>query len=194
LGVNEGIMEWIQSIDIKILTGLRDVFNSPWLDKPMMFISKLGDSGFLWIALAVIFFLVGNKKKPWRSWGILLAASLGANALLCNVVLKPMVGRIRPYDLLGYEVLVSHLSDFSFPSGHTSASFAGATAIYAMNKKWGIAAFVFATLMGFSRLYLGVHFPTDVLVGAFLGWAMASITIIVFKRCTSENKCRIKSN
>jgi len=107
---------------------------------------------------------------------------------MCNVLLKPMVARVRPYDLLGYEVLVAHLSDFSFPSGHTSASFAAAMAIYTMNKKWGLAAFAFAVIMGFSRLYLGVHFPTDVLVGAFLGWAMAMITILIFIRLELFNK------
>ncbi|WMI81040.1 phosphatase PAP2 family protein [Anaerotignum sp. MB30-C6] len=175
-------MAWLQSLDIEVLTGLRDVFCSPWLDKPMMFISKLGDVGFVWIALTAIFLLLGNRKYPWRTWGFLLGLSLALNALLCNVLVKPMVARVRPYDLLGYEVLVAHLGDYSFPSGHTAASFAAATAIYTMNKKWGIIAFIFASLMGFSRLYLGVHFPTDVLVGAFFGWSMATLAIFIFRR------------
>lgn len=187
-------MEWIQAIDVMILEKIRDFFCVPWMDKPMMLITKLGDGGFIWITLAVIFFLVGNKKHPWRRWGTLLALCLAANALLCNVVLKPIVARVRPYDLLGYEVIVPHLSDFSFPSGHTAASFAAATAIYAMDKRWGIAAFTFATLMGFSRLYLGVHFPTDVLSGAFLGWAGATVTVSVYRRCALKNKSRISSN
>lgn len=189
-------MGWIQAIDIMILTGIRNFFNQPWLGKPgldklMMFISGLGNNGFIWITLATLFLLVGNRKKPWRTWGALLLLCLGANAFVCNGVLKPLVARIRPYDLLGYEVLVPHLSDFSFPSGHTAASFAAATVIYAMNKKWGVAAYIFAAVMGLSRLYLGVHFPTDVLAGAFFGWAVAKITIFVYRRCTLIKKSRI---
>ncbi|MBQ2924585.1 MAG: phosphatase PAP2 family protein, partial [Anaerotignum sp.] len=76
--------------------------------------------------------------------------------------------------------LIPPVGDPSFPSGHTSASFAAATAIYAINRKWGIAAYVFAAVMGFSRLYLGVHFPTDVLAGALVGTAAAMIIIRIF--------------
>ena len=112
----------------------------------------------------------------------MLFSALGVNAVLCNGILKPLVARTRPYDLLGYDILVHRLSDFSFPSGHTSASFAGATALFYMNKKWGTVAYVFAILMGFSRLYLGVHFPSDVLAGAFLGWLAAKIAIYSFNR------------
>ncbi len=184
-------MEWIQSADIMILTGLRSVFCVPWLDKPMIFISALGDRGLIWIALTILFFLLSNRKNTYRVWGVLLAFSLVLNGLICNMLLKPIVARIRPYDLLGYDVLVHRLSDYSFPSGHTAASFAAATAIYAMNKKWGIGAYIFAALMGFSRLYLGVHFPTDVLAGAFTGWLAAKIVICVYKRCTLSKKSRI---
>ncbi|MDD3394122.1 MAG: phosphatase PAP2 family protein [Anaerotignum sp.] len=189
-------MEWIQAIDITILTGIRNFFDAPWVGKPwldnlMMYISVLGNNGLVWITLAILFLLAGNRKNQWRTGGLLLLLCLGANALVCNAVLKPLVARMRPYDLLGYEVLVPHLSDFSFPSGHTAASFAAATAIYAMNKKCGIAAYIFAAVMGFSRLYLGVHFPTDVLAGALLGWLVAAITIYVYRRCTLIKKSRI---
>ncbi|WP_304508408.1 phosphatase PAP2 family protein [Anaerotignum sp.] len=175
-------MDNLQLIDIMILTQIRSLFHAPWLDKPMILISTLGNNGFLWIALAVIFFSLGNKKKPWRAWGILLLFCLAANILVCNVLLKPMVARIRPYDLLGYDILVPRLADFSFPSGHTSASFAAAAVIYTMNKKWGIVVFIFAALMGFSRLYLGVHFPSDVLAGALLGWIVARVVICIYTK------------
>ncbi|WP_312072383.1 phosphatase PAP2 family protein [Anaerotignum propionicum] len=184
-------MEWIQSFDSIILTGLRGFFCVPWLDKPMIFISRLGDHGLIWIALTILFFLVGNKNNPYRSGGTVLAFSLAINALLCNMLLKPMVGRMRPYDLMGYDILLPRLTDFSFPSGHTAASFASATAIYALNKKWGIGAYIFATLMGFSRLYLGVHFPSDVLAGAFTGWVAAKIAIYLYSRLTLSKKSRI---
>lgn len=184
-------MEWIQSMDVAMLTGLRDVFDSPVLDKCMIFITKLGDGGLIWIAIAILLMLFGNKKYPWRTWGLTLALCLAATALFCNGILKPMVARMRPYDLLGYEILVARLGDFSFPSGHTAAAFASATAIYSMNKKWGTSTFVLAAFMGFSRLYLGVHYPSDVLAGAFLGWFIATITIFAFRRFALKNKSRI---
>lgn len=184
-------MDSLQSMDIMILTQLRNFFHAPWLDRLMILISTLGDNGLLWIGLGVLLFLLGNRRNPWRTWGILLLLSLAANALVCNVLLKPMIARVRPYDLLGYEILVPRLADFSFPSGHTSASFAAATAIYAMNKRWGIVVFIFATLMGFSRLYLGVHFPSDVFAGALLGWAVATIVIRIYRSSFCKNKSRI---
>ena len=106
--------------------------------------------------------------------------SLAANFLACNVVLKPLIDRTRPYYVLDYTPLIPPVGDPSFPSGHTSASFAAATAIYAINKKWGIAAYACAAVMGFSRLYLGVHFPTDVLAGALVGIVAAMVIIKIF--------------
>lgn len=176
------MLEWIQKLDIQVLTELRELFCTPWLDTPMKLISGLGNNGFLWIAIGAVLLILGNRTKPWRQWGAVLLGSLALNAVLCNIVLKPLVARTRPYDLLGYTVLVPPLSDFSFPSGHTSAAFAGAAVIYAMHRRWGIAAYLFAILMGFSRLYLGVHFPADVLAGALLGWAAARAVIFAADR------------
>ncbi|MGN0136735.1 phosphatase PAP2 family protein [Anaerotignum sp.] len=174
-------MEWILEMDGQFLLWLRGIFAHPLMDQIMIFISALGDGGFLWIALGVLFLLMGWKHKIWRKRGLLLLFSLAANALVCNLLLKPLVNRIRPYDLLGYDILIPPVGDASFPSGHTSASFAAATALYAIDKRWGTAAYVFAALMGFSRLYLGVHFPTDVLAGAAIGVFMAKAVQRVFR-------------
>lgn len=182
------MLDWIQALDIRLLTGIMGGHSSLFLDKFMVLVSTLGDGGFCWLALGIIFLIMGNKKRPWRSWGCILLLCLGVNALVCNLALKPLVGRMRPYDLMGFEILVERLSDASFPSGHTSASFAAAAALYHINQRWGIAAILFATLMGFSRLYLGVHFPTDVLAGAVLGWFVAKGVIYFIKRCNFKNK------
>ena len=112
--------------------------------------------------------------------------SLAANFLACNVILKPLVDRTRPYYVLDYTPLIPPVGDPSFPSGHTSASFAAATAIYCINKKWGIAAYLLAAVMGFSRLYLGVHFPTDVLFGAVVGMVAAKIVVYIFWKCRKK--------
>ena len=173
-------MEWLLEMDGRFLLWLKETCAHPVFDKIMISVSALGNGGFLWIAIGVLFLLMGFKNKVWVKRGLLVLFSLGANAVVCNLLLKPLVDRTRPYDLLGYDILISPVGDASFPSGHTSASFAAATAIYAINKKWGIAAYVFAAVMGFSRLYLGVHFPTDVLAGALVGTAAAMIMIRIF--------------
>ena len=91
--------------------------------------------------------------------------------LLCNVLLKNLVARTRPYDVnTGIQLLVAKLRDYSFPSGHTAASFASATALYfAGEKKLWKPALVLACLIAVSRLYLYVHYPTDVLGGVVIG-------------------------
>lgn len=170
-------MERLLELDGRLLLWIKESFANPIGDKVMIFISALGDGGFFWIALGLFFLLMGWKKKIWRWRGGMVLFSIGANALVCNLLLKPLVNRTRPYYQLGYDILIPPVGDASFPSGHTAASFAAATAIYAINKKWGIAAYLFAAVMGFSRLYLGVHFPTDVLVGALCGTIMARLTL-----------------
>lgn len=179
-------MEWLLEKDGQLLLGLREAVADPVLDDIMIFVSALGDGGFIWIAIGVLFLLLGFRNKIWRKRGWLVLFSLAANALVCNVLLKPLVDRTRPYDLYGYDILIPPVGDASFPSGHTAASFAAATAIYAIHKKWGIAAYIFAAVMGFSRLYLGVHFPTDVLAGAMVGIVMAKVVCNLFSKNQQE--------
>lgn len=173
-------MEWLLEKDGLLLRWLMETFSHPVLDEIMIFVSSLGNKGIIWIAIGILFLLLGVKNKKWRTRGLLVLFSLAANFLACNVILKPLVDRTRPYYVLEYTPLIPPVGDPSFPSGHTAASFAAATAIYAINRKWGIAAYILATVMGFSRLYLGVHFPTDVLFGAIIGMAAAKIVVRIF--------------
>ena len=180
-------MEWLLEMDGRLLLWLKEFFAHPVLDDGMIFISRLGNKGFVWIAIGVVFLLLGFQNKIWRKRGLMVLLSLAGNFLACNVILKPLVNRTRPYVLLDYDILIPPVGDASFPSGHTAASFAAATAIYAINRKWGIVAYIFAALMGFSRLYLGVHFPTDVLGGAVCGTVAAWLVLwLMEKKCRKE--------
>ena len=175
-------MEWLLEKDGQLLLGLREIVCHPALDGVMKFVSKLGDHGMIWIVIGVLFLLMGFRKKVWFRNGLLVLFSLLADLILCNKMLKPLVDRTRPYYVLDYEPLIPPVGDASFPSGHTAVSFAAATAIYAINKKWGIVAYIFAVVMGFSRLYLGVHFPLDVFCGAIVGTVAAKLVLFLAKK------------
>ena len=137
------------------------------LDRIMPAVTHLSDGGIIWIITALILMFPAKTRK----YGIQMAAALIIGALICNVTLKPLIGRIRPFELTDAVPLIPQPADFSFPSGHTSSSFAGSSALLfaSANKKFSIAALILAVLISFSRLYVYVHYPTDVLAGILIG-------------------------
>lgn len=161
-------MEWLNQIEVGILHSIYETLECAFLDKVMPVITSLGDAGIFWIVLAVIFLFF----KKTRRAGISMAFSLIFGLILCNLTLKPLVARIRPYDFdptLQSLMLVEGEHDFSFPSGHTIASIEAAFALWFNNKKLGTPAVILAFIIAFSRLYLVVHYPTDVLTSVVLG-------------------------
>ena len=160
-------MEWIQSIDTGILLFIQEHMRNEAFHGFWRAITFLGSAGWFWLALAVILLI----PKKTRKAGFTALLSMGIGALISNVFLKNAVARIRPYDAVETIVpLVGKLSDYSFPSGHTCASFASAFVYYRLlPRKYGILTMILAVLISFSRLYLGVHYPTDVLGGFFIG-------------------------
>lgn len=159
-------MEWILYADNCVLDFIQRVFRCDVLDFVMPYITLLGENGILWIILGISL-LFYKKTKPM---GISILMALMIGFVICNLTLKPLIARVRPYDANGFEgLLVKALSDYSFPSGHTLASFEMAVCVYMFDKKYGIIALIIAALIGFSRLYLYVHYPSDVIFGAVLG-------------------------
>ncbi len=149
-----------------ILDFIRNNLSSPFADGLMRAISFLGNAGWIWILTAVCLMLFRKTRRI----GVTVACAMIFSLLICNLTLKPLVARVRPYDLKqGISLIISPPTDHSFPSGHTSISFAAAIAIFSQNKKWGVAAIFLALLIAFSRLYLYVHFPTDILGGIIIG-------------------------
>lgn len=150
-----------------ILLWIQEHLRNPYLDPVVVFITHLGDSGWFWVVLTVILLIFQKTRKA----GISSALALVFSLLINNVCLKKLVGRIRPYDQIeSLTRLVEEQVDFSFPSGHSAASFAAAFAIYLnLPKRYGLPALALAGLIALSRLYVGVHYPTDVLFGAISG-------------------------
>ena len=163
------------SFDLPILDWIAANLWCPVLDVAMPIITLLGDAGIFWIAVSVLFMIT----KKYRKTGIGMMLALMMGLLVCNIWLKPTVARMRPYDfqmqyfLKEIPLLAGAMHDFSFPSGHTIASFEAAVVIILNNKKLGIAAMILACLIAFSRLYLYVHYPTDVICSVILGTVFA---------------------
>lgn len=168
-------MDW----EFAVLDFIRETFSCKAMDVIMQAITFLGEAGWLWIALGLALAIIPKTRKI----GITVLGALILSLIFCNITLKPIVARIRPYDVKeGIDIILkSKPSDYSFPSGHTSASFAAAVAIFACNKKWGSGALILAAVIAFTRLYLYVHFPTDVLAGVALGTLCGVISYYVVK-------------
>ncbi len=164
------------SFDLPILDWIQANMQSPFFDKFWQIITLFGDGGIFWIAVAAVCLFFPKTRKT--GIGMIIALLLGV--LVCNVTLKPLVGRIRPYDFqekLGVTIvlLTERMHDFSFPSGHTIACFEASVVILKNHRKAGIAALILAILVSFSRLYLYVHYPTDVIFSIVVGTLFAFI-------------------
>ena len=153
-------------------------------------VTHLGDSGFIWILIGVLLLIFKRTRKAGAA--VLLALIFGA--VITNVILKNVIARIRPYEVIeGLHLLIERQHDFSFPSGHACAAFSGAMALYrTIPRRYGICALVFAGLIALSRLYVGVHYPTDVmagvLIGIFSGWAAWKVMEFIMEKKRKTGK------
>ena len=168
-----GFIEFINRVDFAILDFINNHLHVGILDKILPAVSRLADKGLFWIFLAIMFLFDKSTRKTAIKMGIALALGLAIG----NGLLKNIVQRVRPYDVnTSVNLLIERLSDWSFPSGHTLASFeAAGVLMICERKRFGIIALVYAILIAFSRLYLYVHYPTDVLASVVLGLLFAFI-------------------
>ena len=164
----------MQTMELFILDWIQAHLRCGFLDAVLPIISWTANHGEIWILLALA--LVLRKSSRRQGWTVALALVL--DLVCCNLLLKPLIGRVRPFAVNpAVELLVSPPLDASFPSGHTAASFAAVFALRGSGRPLWKPALAVAVLIAFSRLYLYVHWPSDVLggalLGAFLGWAGA---------------------
>lgn len=173
-------------IDFQILDFIQNYLKTDFGDVVMPMITMLGDHGRFWILLTLILLLIPKTRKV----GVVVAGALLLEFFICNGILKPLAARTRPYDIrTDVLIIVNKPKDFSFPSGHTGVSFAAASALYFARQKWlWKIAGVLAVLIAFSRLYLYVHYPTDVLAGAVLGILCGWISCLLIERIRNARK------
>lgn len=177
------MMQIIQSLlqlDESLLLWIQYYCRTPFLTSVFLFITHLGDHGGIWVALTCVLLI----PKKTRAVGVMLLLSLVASLLINNVILKNLVVRIRPYEVIQQlTLLIEQQTDFSFPSGHTASSFAAAVVIWQeLSHRYGTAALILAVCIGFSRLYLGVHYPSDVIFGALSGILIGVFACKGFRR------------
>lgn len=159
----------ITELDFRILDSIQAILQCKLLDFLMPKITLLGEFGILFILLGLMMLLFPKLRLP----GAACMLALLLDVILVNGILKNIFQRPRPYDLRQFTLLIKPQWDTSFPSGHTGAAFAFAVALLTVDspirRKAGIPAIILAALIGFSRLYLYMHFPTDVIAGAVCG-------------------------
>jgi undecaprenyl-diphosphatase len=161
---------------------LQDSVRSDFFNPIMRFFSFLGNAGWFWILICVVLIIY----KPTRHIGIIASISLILSAGICNVLLKNIINRTRPYVAIEELKLIAKMPhDSSFPSGHSNASFSTACAItwcLSRNKKWiGVILIFVASIIAFSRLYVGAHYPTDVIAGIILGTLTSIIVYMIYR-------------
>lgn len=187
--------------EFKFLHMLQELHN-PVLDRIMLFITRLGDIGFIWLFISVVLIVISlyleykvkNGETIYKKYdalmlkymGLMMIIALVLEVFTVNICLKNLIDRQRPFMVDESIKLLTIVSGSSFPSGHTGASFAAAVSIFLCNKKAGGAAFILASLIGFSRMYLFVHFPTDILGGIIVGSICAVVAKLIMDKVIKE--------
>lgn len=172
------MLETIQNIDGSLLIKFQSFAIHDSLTPIVKIYTHLGDAGMMWIVIAILLLIF----KRTRKYGLLMLASLALMYIVNNLLLKELIDRTRPYEVFDkVQRLIEKQRDPSFPSGHSASSFAAAMCIY-LNapKKYGIPILLLALLMALSRLYVGVHYPGDVVTGAIVGSLMAWLVYKVY--------------
>lgn len=179
-------METLMELDGNILLWIQDNLRNDILTPVMKCLSRIADNGLIWIVIAVLLLIFSRTRKV----GFTVGLSLLSNLLVMNLILKNLVARVRPYEVIDdLKILVPEERSFSFPSGHAGHAFAAAVVLYCMlPKKYGIPALVLAGLIAVSRMYVGVHYPTDVLAGAVIGTGIALLCVALVKRLSAKRQ------
>lgn len=172
---------FITNIDFSILYWIQDNLRNSFMDFVMPLFSNLQDGGLIWISIAVVMLFF----KRTRYCGIAVLFAMGIDTLITEYGIKNVVCRVRPCNLVDdVNMLVKKPTSYSFPSNHSASAFAGAVAVMLTIKKkaWTIPAFVFSGIIAFSRMYVFVHFPSDVFAGILLGSTISVLVCYLMKK------------
>ncbi len=166
------------TLDLSILEWIQRVFSSPIMNTVMVSVTKLGDNGFIWIVMVLLFLTTRKTRILAVGLALVLLVELG----LVEGFIKLIVQRPRPFTEVDIHLLIPAPNSTSFPSGHTASSFAAAGYLLFLKRKEAPLALFLAVIIAFSRLYLFVHYPTDVLGGGVLGLLLGYLGSLLYTR------------
>ena len=176
-----GLALW--ALDFNILFWIQDFIRNDVLDVIIPIYTSLGEDGIIWIVLGLVLLI----PKKYRKTGIMVLAALLVMLVVNNIVLKNLIARPRPCWTYPEMVqLVHNPSSYSFPSGHTTSAFAVAFTIFSQHKKLGKVIIVMAAIMAFTRLYVFVHFPTDIYGGILVAAAITTFVCFMEKKISPK--------
>ncbi|MCI5622395.1 MULTISPECIES: phosphatase PAP2 family protein [Anaerostipes] len=158
-------------MDFMILNWIQTHMRCDFLDFIFSHITMLGNGGLIWIFICVLLLFT----KRYRKAGIFILLAMLTGNLLGEQIIKPLIARPRPFIQQSFDLIIPAPSGYSFPSGHTASSFCAALFLTLLNRRFALPAYLLAVAIAFSRMYLYVHFPTDVLAGIILGSVCALI-------------------
>ena len=163
---------FISQLDLAVSSFFASLSAPAIFDTAMVYASAIANSGLIWIALGAVLLCFKRTRKS----GFILLFALLTSFILSEWIIKPLVMRPRPFEVLKLSsLLIDFPSGSSFPSSHSTTSFAAAVCVFMRHRSYGTAALILAALIAFSRLYLCVHFLSDIIVGIILGTAIALI-------------------
>ncbi len=180
------MLDFLINLDGNILLYIQELIRMPAFDPFVILITSLGNAGIIWVLISLLLLI----SKKTRKIGYISMIALFGTLIVNNLLLKNLVHRTRPYEVIqGLVPLVKKPTDFSFPSGHTGSSFASACVLYRhLPRPAGTLALVLAVLISLSRLYVGVHYPSDVLVGMVNGIWISFLAEWIYEKLSGRKE------
>lgn len=184
-------MEILARLDTQLFFFINHLPHAVLTNELASFISGLGESGFIWFCIGAWFIFRGERRD--HRFFLPLAGAAAIGWILSELILKPMVARIRPSSILDEAIVYGGFPiGYSFPSTHTVFAFALATVLAYREPKGKTWFYALAWLVGFSRIYLGHHYPIDVIAGGLLGWGIGYATVYWYKNYIKQKKHKVR--